>query len=503
MAHGMSATQPVPEVMDASSETLLAVRNTLKLGGSLILTLVIGIAIRLVMPRYLGPASFGVLSFADAFTTTFFVALGLGIDVYVRKHVSVRPAHASDFFGGTLALRILMTGVVLGAMAIVMSATNRPAEVRHLVYIFAFAQFFVNVNVTLAAMLQGKGNVGAMSVLSIVTKVAWAGGVVVAMLMGGALWEFAAAFLLSEAIKCGGLFVLAQRHLGLIVRLDAAATKTMILASLPYYLANLATTVYGKLDLTLLTIYGASREVGWYAASSTIANLALLITPLIGWVLMPTFARAAARSRDELFARMRSATQLVLSVAIPISLFISVGADVWVRLLFGAAFAPAAMAVRILATTFVLMYVGIIYAITLMMLERAWALMVIAFGGLAVNVGLNLLLIRPAIATLGDGGGGVACSLSVLGTEIAVTSAMIAIVGRQAFDRRTVTSVLKTLGACALVIVTDRLAAPLGWPRLLVEGVLYMVVIVASGALQTEELFAIVRSALRLRAQRR
>ncbi len=105
---------------------------------------------------------------------------------------------------------------------------------------------------------------------------------------------------------------------------------------------------------------------------------------------MPTFARAAARSREELFERMRSATLLVLNVVIPVSLFISVGADLWVRILFGAAFAPAAMAVRILATTFVLMYVGMIYAITLMMLERAWTLTVIAFGGLVVNVAINL-----------------------------------------------------------------------------------------------------------------
>lgn len=490
------------DVVDAPTETLLAVRNALKLGGSLILTLGIGIAMRLVLPRYLGPSRFGDLAFADAFTTTCFVALGLGIEFYVRKHVSVRPGHASDFFGGTLVLRVALTMLMLAAISMFMRATKRSFEVSSLVYIFAIAQLFVNVNVTLAAMLQSKGRVGGMSLLSIVTKVAWAMGVVAAMWMGGALWKFAAAFLASEIIKSGGLFFLAQRHLGLVVRFDPAATKTMILASLPYYLSTFATTTYGKLDMTLLTFFGTSREVGWYAASSTIANLALLITPLIGWVLMPTFARAAARSRDELFARTRSATELVLMIVIPVSLFISVGADLWVRILFGAAFAPAAMAVRILATTFVLMYVGIIYAITLMMLERAWTLTLIAFGGLVVNVAVNVLLIRPSIAMFGNGGGGAACALAVLATEIAVTSAMVANVGRHAYDPQTGARIAKTLGACAVVVVLDRILVPLGWSRLVVEAIVYVVLVVVTGALQTRELFALVASALHRRTQR-
>jgi len=488
--------------MSDQGETLLAVRNAIKLGGSLLLTLGVGIAVRLVLPRHLGPASFGVLTFADAFTTTFFVALGLGVDVYVRKHVSVRPEHASDFFGGTLVLRAAMTGLVVLAMSIVMRATHRPPDVRRLVYFFAVAQFLVSLNTTLSAMLQAKGNVGEMSLLSVVTKVAWAGGVLFALVSRGPLWEYAAALVASETVKCAGLWGLAQRHLGLVARFDGAATKAMVLASLPYYLANFASNVYGRLDVTILAVFATSREVGWYAASSTIANLALLVTPLIEWVLMPSFARAAARSREELFTRVRSATELVLGFVIPVSLFVSVGADVWVRVLFGAAFAPAAAAVRILATTFVLMYVGIIYGLTLTMLERAWTLTAILFGGLVVNVGLNLAIIRFSLA-LGDGAGGAGCALAVLGTEIAVTTAMIAVVGRHAFDRATLASLGKTVGACALVVLVDRLlAAPLGAARMALDVAVYAVTVIMTGALRTRALAAVVVTAFRQRPAR-
>jgi O-antigen/teichoic acid export membrane protein len=162
-----SATDPAGEPagardglsQDGSSDSLVAIANALKLGSSLAATLAIAIAMRFLMPRYLGPTSFGTLSFADGFTATFFVALSLGAESYVRKEVAVRPAHASDFFGGTLVLRAMMSVAIFGVMAVVLNATKRPPEVKNLVYLFGAAQFFVSVNATLSALLHARGRV--------------------------------------------------------------------------------------------------------------------------------------------------------------------------------------------------------------------------------------------------------------------------------------------------------------------------------------------------------
>ena len=486
-----------PHAESSSADTLLAIQNALKLGGSLLVTWGIALGMRLFLPRYLGPDLLGTLSFADAFAATFFVALSLGADVYVRKEISVRPEHASDFFGGTLALRVVMSLAIFAVMGVVMHAGNRPPAVQLVVYVFAAAQFFVNANATLSALLHAKGRVGGVSALAVATKVVWAAGVLAAMLLHVGLWGFAAAFLLSEAIETFVLYALAKRHLGLEMRFDVPATKAMIISSLPYYLNTFATTAYGKLDVSWLAFVASSTEVGWYAASSAIAGLTLLVTPLIGWVLIPTFARAAARSQEDLFARIRSSTELILAVAIPVSLFISLSADLVVKTLFGEAYMPAVLALRILAGTFVITYVAIVYAVTLLMLERAWTLTIISIAGLVVNVLLNILLVRPSLGWFGEGGGGVGCALAMLGTEIFVTTAMVSIVGRRAFDRRTVSMVLKSAAACALVVVVDRYAVPLGWFRLAVDAAVYLVVVVSTGALRIREIVELVMTAVR------
>ena len=54
---------------DSPSATLLAIRNAIKLGASLLFTWGIALAIRLLLPRYLGPVRFGTMNFADGFTS--------------------------------------------------------------------------------------------------------------------------------------------------------------------------------------------------------------------------------------------------------------------------------------------------------------------------------------------------------------------------------------------------------------------------------------------------
>lgn len=485
---------------DGARETLQAIQNALKLGGSLLATWGIAMAMRFLLPRYLGPDRFGVLSFADAFATTFFVALGLGVDVYVRMKVSLRPAHASDFFGGMFALRVVLSAAIVGVMAIVMYAMDRPPEVRRVVYVFAVAQLVVTVNATLSALLHAKGVVGGMSVLAVVSKIAWAAGVLVAVAVGAGLWGIAMALLLSEVIKGVVLFALASRHLGLAFRVDVTATRAVVLFSLPYYLNTFASTAYGKIDVTLLAVFADSREVGFYAAASALAGLSLLVTPLVGWVLMPTLARAASRSHEEFFARIHRSTELILSAVIPIALLVNLGADLAVRTLYGSVFAPAALALRILAPAFVVTYVAIVYAITLLTLDRPWTLTGVSAAGLVVNLILNVALIRPSMALFGEGGGGAGCGISMLGTELFVTTTMVFIVGRRAVDRRTLGMAAKSLGACAVVVAVDLLAGTMGWARLALDAAVYLVIVTTTGALRVRELAELVTSALRAKA---
>jgi O-antigen/teichoic acid export membrane protein len=233
-----------------------------------------------------------------------------------------------------------------------------------------------------------------------------------------------------------------------------------------------------------------------------VAGLTLLVTPLIGWVLMPMFARAASRSRAELDEQLRRSLELILVVAIPVSLTINLGAEFWTKLIFGAAYAPAAAALRVLATMFVLMYVSIIYAQAIVMLERAWTLVRISLGGLLVNVTLNLALIRVSMRVFGPGGGGTGCSIAMLGTEIFMACSLMASVGKAALDRRNCVAIGKSLAACAVVAVLDWRLRSIGAARLALDACLYAVIVLGTGAVRPGEIVGVVREAVRAKVER-
>jgi O-antigen/teichoic acid export membrane protein len=492
-----AGSRPDAPDVDARSAVFLAIKNAFTLGGALIFTWSIGLSIRVVLPRNLGPTLFGSLSWAEAFTATFFVVLGLGMDQYIRKEVSVRPEIVSDFYGGGFLVRALMTLGLFAIIGTILHFTHRSAEVSAAVALYACAQFVVAANSTLGAMLHAKGRVRGMSALSVATKVVWAGGVLWAIAAHARLWGYAASYLASEAIELFALTWLARKHLGLAFRIDPAATKGMLLSSAPYYLGSIAMTAYAKLDVTLLEFEAGSKEVGLYGAASTLAGLTLLITPIIGWVLTPMLARAADRSRAELYEHVCRSMELILTVAIPASLIINLGADVWIHVVFGSAYASATTALRVLSTMFVLTYVAIVFAMTLVMIGRAWTLTWVSVAGLVVNAGLNLLFVRYSVSVLGEGGGGTGCAAARLGTEIFVSTCMALAIGRGAFDRRSISTVVRSLLVYGVVAVAHALLRPLGPGRLMVDGVLYVALAIGVGALRPKEMLSTVRQALR------
>src|SRR5207248_3556452 len=125
------------------------------------------------------------------------------------------PDHASDFFGGNLALRLTLSAALLLAMSAILHLGGRPPEVRLMVYLFAAGQLFFVSNATLAALLQARGTVDGLSMASIAAKLLWGAGILASLAPRNGLIGLAAAFALAEAVNSAGLFALCRKHLAL------------------------------------------------------------------------------------------------------------------------------------------------------------------------------------------------------------------------------------------------------------------------------------------------
>lgn len=500
MTNGADTTAAGPAgrvaAMAREQTALRSIRNAATLGGSLVLTWGVALGVRLVLPRHLGPERFGEFQFADGFATVLLIATNLGIETYVRKEIAARPGHASEFLGGIVVLRLLLSVALLLAAVLALGVAGKPVLVRHLVMLLATAQIFIVANGTLAALLHAVGVVGGLSLLNVGSKVLWGAGIFLALAFGGGVEEVAIALLLSEMLKTAGLLVLTRRHLSLRLAIDARATSAVIAASLPFYLASLSATIYSRIDITFVSFLAGDVETGWYGAASSVAGMAMLLAPLIWWVLLPMSAHAEARSEDDLNILMRRAMEFVLAAAIPMSLLLGLGADVVIRFLFGDAFVPATGSLRVLAPMFVLTYANMVSSSILVRLGRGWTVTLTLLAGMALSPVLNWLLIPRAAGLLGPGGAGVGAGMALVLTEAVITISLTARVGSRVFDRAGVNRLGRTALVCALVVAADRLLAPLGSARLAADAVLYVLLAVALQAIDHKTLFTLTRRAL-------
>ena len=486
-----------------SSEVLLSIRNAIKLGGSLMVTWGISLFILLFLPRWLGPQVYGVVGAADNFAATCFVVLSLGMDVYIRKEIPLRPEHANEFFGAVMLFRLAMTALLLGGIfGFMWLAGSTPLQMR-LTLLFGLAQSFSIIKESLAALLHARGTVDGLSVNNIIGKILWGGGVLASVFWLQRIEGIPLALLGSKGLESLGCWWLARKHLGLrFVNLRFGALKVVLLSCLPLYLNQIFYTVYNKIDLPLLHFLLGDQEAGWYAEASKWANIALLMTPFFGWVVVPLFARARhQRSPEEFNQVLRRMLELILSMAIPLSLFIALGADFLISITAGPQYPEAVLAMRIRAPVYAFMYVSMISSMALIMEERAWTVMGISASGLVLNVVLNVLCLQAAAAWLGPGGGGAGAATIQLLTEGGVMLIMFAALGKRCFDRRSGGVLLRTALVCTMVIgLHQGLLVYTSWKvlyRLSVDVVAYFFLAVLLRAVNLRETYDFVRMAFK------
>lgn len=479
----------------------VAVRSALVLGASLLATWSVGLLVRLYLPNFLGPTRFGTYSFAESFPLAVFGFLGLGVETYIQKEIPVRPEHASDFFGGVVLVRVAMSALLLAGLAAALALGGRSSEVQLVVFVFGLAQFFVQHNGTLAALLQAARAVGGLAFINVASKILWGVGVFVAILTSAPLATIAASFCLSEIVKAVVLHRLARRHLDLRARLDLGSVRRVVIACLPYYVNAVAIGIYAKIDISLVNFVSNDEETGWYGAAQSLAGIAMLLAPLMGSVLMPLLSRVASRSHDELKATLRRTIETISAMTIPVSLMMFLGAGVAVRYALGVRFLPATAAVMILAPMFVLTYLAMILCIFLNLIGRAWTVTVISLSALVLDSVANLFLVPHTLRWFGTGGGGIGASIVLVATEALVVSVLGVVVGWQTWlDRRSVKVIATSIAIALVVVAADRALVRIGPIRLVLDGLLYLVLASITGALDLKQILRTIISSRRSEA---
>lgn len=381
--------------------------NTGWLVGERITQMALGLFVSVWMARYLGPAQFGMLSYAISLVGLFGFMSYLGLTGIVTRDLVLRPQDRAELLGTTLALRVC--GGAAGAAAIIAFSLLRPGgdESRWLLLVLGAGMVLDGFEVV-DLWFQSRVRSKVSSIVRTASLAAGAAAKIALILAGAPLVAFAVAIAGQQALKAA-LFLTAYARDAehpAHWRFSGATARRLLRQSWPLILSSVGSLIYLKIDQVMLGEMVGAAEVGVYAVAARVSEVWYFIPVTVATSIFPSMIQARETDAAAYGRRLQHAFNLVAWMGLGIAVLVTLLAGPVVKLLFGPEYHASAAILALHVWTCPAVFLGAILSRWLV----AEGLMMFSLTrhglGAVANVVLNLLLIPrmgaagAAIATL-------------------------------------------------------------------------------------------------------
>lgn len=266
-------------------------------------------------------------------------------------------------------------------------------------------------------------------------------------------------YALISSVAAGGNYILnvwrAGRYVSLQLRgLDIRRhlTPVFVLA-----VTILLSTIYSKVDTTMLGIISGNESVGYYTYAHKIVHIAVTVCASVCTTFLPRLSYYYQHDIEAFKALLNKGVQILSVIVFPIMVGLLILAPTVVELLFGEAFAQTATTLRILSVMTVVLPFGNLLCYQVLIVAKKEKIMVPVYAVAAVtNVVLNLILI-PRFAHNGAAIASVIAETVLNAIEVVIVLRLLKIkLDLRAMGTAVFTSVL--MGAAVFFAASQKMA---------------------------------------------
>ena len=381
------------------------VGNAGALLGSRLLRALLSWAGTIMVARTLSPEEFGQFTLVFTVLGLMSVVTDMGIGRLAVR--GILDDHSARTFPGTyLALRSLLGVVGYVVAVVVVVVMGYPREVVVATAVAGVVIVLATPSNALLAVFQARMRLGTVSIAETAGTLAQLGFTAAVVLAGGTLLLFVLPALLYEVVVLAWKIVAARRLVTLRPRVDLPMWRGLMREALPLSIGYGLLTIYTRVDAVMLSKLSGFESVGIYGVSYKFVDLVHFVSSAVTIPLLTLLVRSWPQHLEEFRAAVRRAAML-LAVAGGLALtgilgFIGHATD----FLYGHHYAAGAHATRVLTLAEMLAFATSLALCCLIASERHRHYPLVIAAGLAVNVGLNVVLIPrlhydgAALATL-------------------------------------------------------------------------------------------------------
>lgn len=376
----------------SSTRRLVASNTAVQVAGKAV-TLAIGLASIAVLTRYLGPEDFGKYTLALTYMQLFTVLADVGLVTIVVREISRHPDRTERLVGNTLTLRLLLSAGAIAVAALISLLLPYDPDVRVAILLAGFPLLFGMVNSTFVTVLQARLRMGRAVVGDVVGRaVALAAvGLVVALDLGFlAVMGTAAAGALATALVT---MLLTRRVAPLRPRSEPQVWRRLLVMALPLGVALAVNEIYFRADTLIISLYEPYEQVGLYTLAYRMLELTLVFGTVFLTTTFPLLSQAVDGDEPRARRTIQLSADLFVALGVPLVAGGLVVGPALVELAAGSDFEDASTPLRILLAAGALAWINGVFGYALIAKDRQLSALWLNLTALAVNVGLNLLLV--------------------------------------------------------------------------------------------------------------
>jgi O-antigen/teichoic acid export membrane protein len=395
------------------SQSATIVKNSAFVILAKVMNTVFALAIVPFLARYLGKTGFGHYSFAYSFVGMFQAAAWLGVHSIIVREIARSHDQASWYYGNALSVKLLLTLIAGGVLAIATYAYPDLNAFSRQVVLIAGAETLVRtygtINVSMFRALERMQNEPILRIVDLGTA---AIGISLSIIFDLGLVAVMLSFLCgATAYALVGFLLVSCTIARPVPRGDLPTWGYLLKEGLPIGISTGIRRVYEREGAVYLRSHGDVGQVGIYGGGTRAYTLIIMVSTAIANSLFPMLSRRALDTRKALTTAIEVSLKLLLLIASAFAIPLFFTIDTIAPIILGKELGEVALVARLLSPAIVFAFASSLFSTVLdsTNLQKlntvAWTVV------LVLNFGLNLAL-TPSMGYVGT-------TLALLTTEIA------------------------------------------------------------------------------------
>lgn len=354
-------------------------------GGAGILA-IIGIAF---ITRYLGPEGFGVYTTITAFLMFFGIIINFGITTITVQMISERDDGIDNLMSNIFTLRLISSTVFLGLAPVVSLFFPYPPILKAGIAITSFAFLFQMLTETIMGVFQKHLQMYKPAIAEFISRIVFVGLV---MLFVYCRYGILAMMMVLNAANFAWFiitFYYARKIVKIRLAFDWTVWKTILKRAWPIGVSIILNLIYLKTDVLLLSVMKNQKDVGLYGAPYKLIDAITTFAMMFMGLILPLLAAAWAKRDLERFKKVFQKTfNGLVIVIVPMIVGAYFTGEQLMVLVAGQAFAASGMVFSILVLGASALFVGSLFAHTIVALDKQK----MVIWGYAVDAAVSLAL---------------------------------------------------------------------------------------------------------------